>query len=56
MAILKLIILKNDPGILTSMSSFYTGEFGVVYRAHLIGWEDSTVPELVAVKTLKGAE
>ena len=33
-----------------------SGEFGVVYRAHLIGRGNSTVPELVAVKTLKGAE
>ena len=34
----------------------HTGEFGVVYRAHLIGWGDSTTPELVAVKTLRGSE
>ena len=30
-----------------------SGEFGVVYRGHLTGWERRTTAELVAVKTLK---
>ena len=29
------------------------GEFGVVYRAYLSGWEDESF-QIVAVKTLKG--
>ena len=29
------------------------GEFGVVYRGHLTGWEERTTAELVAIKTLK---
>ena len=32
---------------------FDLGEFGVVYRGHLTGWEGRTTAELVAVKTLK---
>ena len=31
-----------------------TGEFGVVYRGHLIDWQGTKPTELVAVKTLKG--
>ena len=31
-----------------------TGEFGVVYRAHLSSYEGRAEPGLVAVKTLKG--
>ena len=50
------LILMNQVYLLQSTGIiFFTGEFGVVYRAHLIGRGDSTVPELVAVKTLKGA-
>ncbi len=30
-----------------------TGEFGVVYRGYLTGWQDRTTAELVAIKTLK---
>ena len=32
---------------------FHAGEFGVVYRAYLSGWEDPT-SQVVAVKTLRG--
>ena len=32
---------------------FHAGEFGVVYRAYLSGWEDLT-SQVVAVKTLRG--
>lgn len=31
-----------------------TGEFGIVYRAHLTGYQGKAEPGLVAVKTLKG--
>ena len=34
-------------------SNLHAGEFGVVYRAYLSGWEDET-SQVVAVKTLKG--
>ena len=30
-----------------------TGEFGVVYRGHLVDWKGTKPTELVAVKTLK---
>ena len=29
------------------------GEFGVVYRGHLVDWKGTKPTELVAVKTLK---
>ena len=29
------------------------GEFGVVYRGHLTGWQERVTAELVAIKTLK---
>ena len=32
----------------------YTGEFGVVYKAHLIKWYGHGMPQTVAVKTLRG--
>ena len=35
------------------MHCFCEGEFGVVYRSHLTGWQGRTTAELVAVKTLK---
>ena len=31
-----------------------SGEFGVVYRGQLTGWDNNSSIELVAVKTLKG--
>ena len=31
-----------------------SGEFGVVYRGQLTGWDNNNSTELVAVKTLKG--
>ena len=34
----------------------YLGEFGEVYKAHLIKWHGMGMPRVVAVKTLKGAE
>ena len=33
---------------------FLSGEFGVVYRGQLKGWDNSNSTELVAIKTLKG--
>ena len=30
------------------------GQFGVVYRARLTGWDKRSVDGIVAVKTLKG--
>ena len=33
-----------------------TGEFGIVYRAHLSSYEGRADPGLVAVKTLKGVQ
>ncbi len=38
------------------MPVFIKGEFGVVYRAHLTGWQDRMTAKLVAVKTLKSKE
>ena len=32
----------------------YLGEFGEVYKAHLIKWHGMEMPGVVAVKTLKG--
>ena len=34
----------------------YLGEFGEVYKAHLIEWHDMGMNQIVAVKTLKGTE
>ena len=31
-----------------------TGEFGIVYKAHLLQWHGQGSPEVVAVKALKG--
>ena len=31
-----------------------TGEFGIVYKAHLTHWHGEGLPKAVAVKTLKG--
>ena len=33
---------------------FLLGEFGVVYRGLLSGWQGRATAELVAIKTLKG--
>ena len=30
------------------------GEFGVVFKAHLINWQGDKLPKAVAVKTVKG--
>ena len=30
------------------------GEFGVVYKAHLVNWQENQLPQAVAVKTVKG--
>ena len=32
----------------------FAGEFGIVYKAHLIKWHGNGDPKIVAVKTLKG--
>ena len=32
----------------------FTGEFGIVYKAHLIQWHGQGGPKVVTVKTLKG--
>ena len=34
----------------------YLGEFGVVYKAHLVKWHGYGDPQMVAVKTLKGTQ
>lgn len=39
-----------------SSSSIVTGEFGVVYRGHLVDYIGTKPTELVAVKTLKEGE
>ena len=39
------MFLEGFPDLVHSI-----GEFGIVYKAHICGWQD----ELVAVKTLKG--
>ena len=36
------------------LSSLLTGEFGEVYKAHLIAWHGQGDPRIVAVKTLRG--
>ena len=36
-----------------SYTMYYVGEFGIVYKAHLVKLGQS-IPEVVAVKTLKG--
>ena len=33
---------------------YYSGEFGIVYRAYLSDWMEYTTPCMVAVKTMKG--
>ena len=37
-----------------SFMSFPSGEFGVVYKGHLIKDQGQFVTEMVAIKTLKG--
>jgi len=46
----KLLIPSAHIHLLDSVGQ---GEFGVVYRAHLTGWEGNPTAQVVAVKTLK---
>ena len=36
------------------LSTFITGEFGIVYKAELVGLHGNQLPQTVAVKTVKG--
>ena len=47
---------SHDLHFSTALSSYtmcYVGEFGIVYKAHLVKLGQS-IPEVIAVKTLKG--
>ena len=44
----------NEANDVASYSDTLTGEFGEVYKAHLIAWHGKGDPQTVAVKTLRG--
>jgi len=49
------LVFKLNKSLHIYTKLLFTGEFGIVYKAHLTQWHGQGAPKVVAVKTLKGA-